>query len=361
MSEVLTETKRDVLSIPMDDEMFGGERFLLVWNIDPLGECCCPQGSRRWSVAGRDGSVEATVGGPGKCGSPGKHPWSPWVEGKRGGFAHGASDAVDLETLRGYPRARVYRPAVTLADVVVVDIDSERALRDFARIRRCIPGRLVAGVAKTPRGWHVYLRVAGWNQKALNLWLDNWLDDWHPTDERKVSRRGLVLDFRTGARRYVVLPDGGARRWAGRGEFLDAVRWAGAGIPPWRMVTEGEGRQAPWNLEMTPALSAHIGRYEAGAAADGFGGDGWADGPGLDLGALEAQLEMWCGRLAGMEPESGRNNALNRIAFFDGAACIRAGMARGEVEEKLRAAAAACDCPGAEGTIRSGLDSGLGS
>lgn len=324
-------------------------KWLLLWSLTPAGECACPEGTYRRSERGH------AVGGPRSCGSaPGKHPWTP-------GFPRGAADAASREEVisrHGEP-GMARRWGVTLQDVLLLDIDSPRAMRSFCRLAHTLPSDKLLGLAATPRGWHVYLDCPGWTQRAVNTWMRAWLQDWHGTDEAKIGWQGYLLDVRTGAHRYAVwpgeCPTDPARRWASAAEFKDAMVWT-----RWRLredlLASPEG--APWNTEMTPEVKAKIKALED-TAVPAVRGRPVSSGP-IGKSSTMADLERWCAKLAGMERDSGRNNMLNQIAFYQGAAAIRAGHDPVSVQRMLLEAARACGCPGAEATLASGLRSGAG-
>lgn len=311
-------------------------RWILLWAVDPAGQCCCRDGSWQREEHG------VSTGGQGTCPSVGKHPVT----------AHGASDAlVRADAVAKYgPLSGRWRWGYTLQDLVLLDLDSEAALRSFYRIRRHVPQDKLLGIAETPRGWHVLLAVPGWNQRALNAQMRAWLGDWHGTDAGRITRRGLLLDVRTGAGRYAVWPDSRerGRRWASAAEFRAALEFSGRGMPRGRMVQDGTA--APWNLEMSVELRAWIAK----AGKDAPPVVAVVAVPGGAAAAWE-ELEYWCRALERMEPETGRNNALNKTAFLSGRPAVASGIPEETVEARLLAAAEKCGCPGAAATIRSGL------
>jgi hypothetical protein len=348
-------TGNELFAVDPGHPTLSGDRWLMLWTVDLLGECTCPGGSSR-----RTGEHGEAIGSAQDCGTgPGKHPWAVRERGREWtGFRRGATDALPMDevvTKYGQPGAR-RRWGMTLSDVMVIDIDSELAAQTFYRIRHHVHIEKMLGIAQTPRGWHVYLHAPGWTQKAVNGAMRSWLRDWHGTDRSKVTVKGMVLDVRTGAHRYTVWPGEGARdrRWVTVAEFRDAINAAGRGMPKDRLITDGT--RAPWNREMTPELAQKISE---------FGQDNYFtqhlrfDGSRSDKLAAWYQLADWCGRLAKMSPESGRNNRLNATAYHAGAAAIHAGVPLDAVRRELLTAAAACSCPGAEPTIESGLRSGL--
>ena len=330
----------------------------MLWGISPTGECCCGRGSTRRQDRGYFalGTTTNCVGS-----GPGKH---PWTDGARG-YEHGAQDADPSQAAAierwGRPGGN-RRWAVTLGDVVVIDLDGPQAVRSFVRMCQHIPDEKIMGAARTPRGWHIYLDAPGWNQRALNQYMRAWLGDWHGTDRTKISRTGLLLDVRTGANRYVVWPDESGepgRRWAGAGEIREILSWAKVGMPDRCLVPDGAA--APWNLELTGELLAEIAR--AGAYVprpDGVTADGQVRG-GVDYAARE--LQRWCGKLETMPPDTGRNSMLNKISYFAGTRAIKAGMTEQQVRTRLRTAAlrSGLNENETDATITSGLVSGLAS
>jgi hypothetical protein len=285
--------------------------------------------------------------------APGKHPWFVVQAGQPYGFRHGVTDALPYRQLLSEygPAGGSRRLAMSLQDVAMLDIDSPEAMQSFYRIRKHVPPSKMLGIAKTPRGWHIYLGVPGWSQKAIHIYMRNWLGSnlWHPVDIRKVSRRGLVLDVRTGPNRYTVWPESRDRHWASAAEFRAALEFAGNGMPQSRMVEDGS--LAPWNLELTPDLRGSIARAGEDRVPQVRQSGGVA--------ATWNELDRWCKVLEGKEPESGRNNTLNHVAYFQGADAIAAGHSEQLVRERLLTAAAASNTPGAAATINSGLTSGL--
>jgi hypothetical protein len=394
-----TELSTDRLTIAADDPRLGGKRFLAVWQVDVLGECCCPAGSRRGG-----GGADALSGGgawgiTGACRTAGKHPWWVRVDGQDVGFPHGTADAVGLEELLALPGGwGTRRAGVCLGDVVVIDIDSPRALRAWVRLADTVPADMFMGVARTPRGWHVWLDLPGWTQASLNRAMALWLGDWHGTDPGKVGVRGWLLDLRTGPGRYVVWPGPefgwlSDRGWARPGEYRAAMSWARRGMrrTMWPvqdpdLVLDGHGETygpghgpgsirsvAPWlqarvAAEVGPDAVDELARWQVSYRdSGGYTSDdvrAWADGLVGDIDAVQeaavAQLDRWCERLAGMGPESGRKNLLNATGFGPGArAAVSGALSLDEVRDRMTQAATACGCPGAAATIRSGLESGV--
>lgn len=333
----------------------GGPRWFLVWNRDVLGECCCWRGSVRV-----DG-----VAGAGSCARPGKHPWITRVDGQSYGFVHGAADALDYGMVadRYGPAGGARQLAVVLDGLLVVDLDGERPVRDFARLASTVPGEKILGVSTSPRGYHVWLDVPGWDQKALNKWLSQWLGKhggWDATDGRKAGRRGYVIDVRTGVNRYVIWPGDdalGQRRWIGVGEFGGVLGRALTGMPSWRILGPGDGR-APWAVDTEDEWLA------SWIAANGGGSDidlsGWAlDGSDTEMEAAWAEMERWLARLESMAAGEGRNNRLNQIAYYSGAKAVAAGHSLEVVRARLCAVGDAVGTHGVAATVDSGLRSGL--
>jgi hypothetical protein len=333
----------------------GGDRWFLVWNRDGLGECCCWRGTVR-----ADG-----VAGAGSCQRPGKHPWVTRVDGELYGFVHGAADALSWEDVadRYGPAGGARQLAVVLDDLLVVDLDGERAVRDFARMSFTVPRERVLGVSTTPRGFHVWLDVPGWNQKALNLWMAQWLSGqggWDPTDGRRAGRRGFLVDVRTGANRYVVWPGGDpVRRWLSRREFGRVLQQQLVGMPAWRMADGSAGSaRAPWAVDTAdPWLAGWIGEHRGGSEIDV---SGWQfDGSDTEMEAAWAEMERWLARLESMPEGSGRNNRLNQIAYYSGAKAVMAGHSLETVRARLCQVGEEVGTHGVAATVASGLSSGL--
>lgn len=337
------------LSISPEDSRLSASRWFYVWGIGLQGECLCPRGS----IHLMDEHAGAYSRFQDCSSAPGKHPWSAVQDGQPIGFRHGVTDAVPYPRLLSQFGAAggTRRLAMSLQDVVMLDIDSTEALQSFYRIRKHVPPSKMLGLAKTPRGFHIYLQCPGWTQKAITLYMRNWLGTnlWHPVDGKKISRRGLVLDVRTGPNRYTVWPESRDRHWASAVEFRSALDFAGNGMPRDRMVTDGS--LAPWNLEMTPELRGSIARA----------GEDRVPQVRVSGGVAETwnELDRWCSVLESKEPESGRNNTLNHVAYFQGSDAIAAGHPEQVVRARLMKAAAASNTPGAAATITSGLTSGL--
>lgn len=335
-----------------------GPRWLYVWNRDPLGECCCWRGTRRVQDSDR-GSV---VGAPGDCTNPGKHPWVVRDGGELVGFAHGAADALAYGELaqRFGPVGGARQLAVVLDDVLVVDLDSPRALRDFARLSFTVPKSKVLGVSTSPRGYHVWLDAPGWNQKALNDAMAAWLEPsggWSGTDEAVAGRKGFLLDVRTGSNRYVVWPgQHPARRWISFADFTEVIRGQLYGMPAWRMGPS-DGK-APWAVDTDDPwirgwIDSRTGGVEIEVGPLNF------DGSDQELEFTWAELERRIDRLDTMGAKTGRNNTLNAVAYYAGSKAVMAGHGYQEVRERLVAAGTAVGTHGVGATVDSGLSSGI--
>lgn len=341
----------NILSVDPKDPRF---RWLMLWSVSPTGECCCPEGSVHRRINDRSG------GSTRDCGNgAGKHPWS--LDGR--GYVHGVEDADESPAAaikRWGPLGGARRWGVTLGDVLVIDIDSERALQSVQRFGKHLPHEKVMGVAKTPRGLHIYVDAPGWTQRSLNWAMRQWLDDWHGTDVSKVSRRGFLVDVRTGPNRYVVWPGQSRdRRWMALGELLRA--WPVKNhMPAHRLVESGE--LAPWNRPMDDELRAKIRGLERDApVADPVVADHLGLGGVTSRTVAENDLRRWSTYLASMPADSGRNNKLNQIAYYQGARAITAGVPEPVVRQRLTIAAQRCGMMDREiePTITSGLSSGL--
>lgn len=333
-----------------------GPRWFLVWNRDQFGECCCWRGTVR-TVDG--------IGSPGSCQRPGKHPWVTRADGELYGFVHGAADALEYEDLmdRYGPAGGARQLAVVLEDLIVVDIDGERALRDFARMAFTVPKQKILGVSTSPRGFHVWLDAPGWDQKALNEWMRQWLapqGGWHGTEERKAGRRGFLVDVRTGVNRFAVWPGSSAeRRWIGVAAFGGVVTRALVGMPAWRMAQQGgETGAGPWAVDTGAAwLKSWLEQHKGGSQIDT---EGYSfEGEQTEMDAAWAELERWCGRLESMAAGQGRNNRLNQISYYSGAKAVMAGHPVELVRARLVEVGEGVGTHGVAATVDSGLWSGL--
>lgn len=334
-----------------------GPRWLYVWNRDTLGECCCWRGAQRREDSGR------AIGQTGSCTSAGKHPWVTRANDELSGFAHGAADALEYPELikRFGPPGGARQLAVVLNDLIVCDLDNPRALRDFARTIFTVPRNRVLAVSTSPRGYHVWLDCPGWNQRALNIEMAQWLYSWHSTDEGIAGRRGFCFDVRTGFNRYVVWPgQHPARRWISPAEFGEVVRQALIGMPAWRMVPSNPDRPGPWQIDATdPTTAERIFTHTQKDLPDIS--DLWRSESGMasDMERTWEELERACDRLLKMEPGSGRNNALNQVAYFSGVRAIVAGHPDQDVADKLITVAEQAGTHGVKATTASGLRAGM--
>lgn len=332
----------------------------MLWAISPTGECCCPAGAVHRRIR------DVAVARPSDCGNgAGKHPWVlESATGKRMGYVRGVVDSDDTPAAaiaKWGPLGGARRWGVTLGDVVVIDIDSVQALQSFQRLGKHLPVEKIMGIARTPRGAHIYVDAPGWTQRSLYWAMREWLDDWHATDPGKTSRRGLLLDVRTGASRYVVWPGASRdRRWMSLGEVLRMWRTGYERIPAHRLVADGA--LAPWNRSMDAELRARIERMERDApVADPVVVDHLGLGGVTSQSVTKNELVRWCKYLSSMPQDSGRNNTLNRISFFQGARAVGAGVPETEVRQLLSTAAQRSGMMDREidPTISSGLTSGL--
>lgn len=353
--------------VPSETGPFAGPRWFYVWNRDQFGECCCFRGSVRIEAG-----PGVAVGMAGTCQRPGKHPWITRVDGELYGFTHGAADAVtwwELADLYG-PPGGARQLAVTLDGLIVVDLDGERSLRDFARMSFTVPRDRILGVSTSPRGYHVWLDCPGWNQKALNTWMSQWLAShggWDGTDPHKAGRRGFLVDVRTGENRFVVWPGSdasGQRRWITRQAFGRVLSRALVGMPAWRMVPaadEGGQGMPPWAVDTADSwLKGWIGEHRGGAEIDldGLRPSSEADGE-LALEQTWADLERWLARLERMGPGTGRNNSLNAVAYHSGTRCVVAGHPLEAVRARLIQVGEQVGTHGVRATVESGLSAGL--
>jgi hypothetical protein len=255
--------------------------------------------------------------------------------------------------------------AVVLDDLLVVDLDGPRALRDFARLAWTVPREKILGVSETPRGYHVWLDVPGWNQKALNRWMAEWLGSWgwHGTSVDGLGRRGLLVDVRTGSNRYVVWPGSSAlgdRRWVDLGEFARLIgRLRADVLPDWLVPGEASGK-APWVVDTVgdPWLAGWIAENQGGSGDISLEGLTFT-GEDSELELTWAELERWLERLRGRAPGTGRNNLLNQVAYYSGTRCIAAGHSVESVRKKIIEVGESVGTHGVRATVDSGLNAGM--
>ena len=329
-----------------------GVRWLLTWKVDVLGDCCCLLGKRRG-------------GGKGVCARPGKHPWKRVVDGESDGFTHGALDAVDtIADLVKWRTAGNRLSAVPGKSVMVVDLDSRQALMTWARIEGggWVPDENRLGVAKSPRGYHVWLRMdsGDWTQAAALEWMRLWLKGHWTTG----GLRGL--DLRCGERSYVVWPeeDGGmdGRWWLSDGKWAEVL---GSVVVPGTEIPEKEHDWGPpWLIDRYDDDQGLEPEYLRVLRDTAYSAQAHADdrievirGLGLEWAAL--RMEQSLEKFRAMAPGSGRNNRLNQIAFFQGSALITLGADWQMVETKLVDAAKLTGTHGIVATVKSGLRAGV--
>jgi hypothetical protein len=351
-----------------------GVKWLKVWGLDALGECMCLIGSRRWRAVDN----YAAVGGAGRCARPGKHPWWIEVDGEPVGFRHGTLQAVDAGTTAGREALAAGGAGTRLAAVpgdrvMVLDLDGDRALATFVRLAAWTWDSLI-GAARTPRGYHVWLRMAtdGWSSRAVKVWLSVWL-----AGQPGIGADGLGgLDVRSGDRAYVVWPEASGernRRWMPTAEWAQIVDRAWAG-PAWDLTwTEPDQWGPPWLAGA--GLGPHAGLDQGHlmntirmTQANGGKGKGGADDADDRLEVISALGQGWAGerldlaleRFAEMAPGAGRNNRLNQIAYYQGATVVwLGGMSFDEVSDRLVAAGQVVGTHGVAATVRSGLGAGM--
>lgn len=321
-----------------------GVTWLQVWDLDPLGECCCLAGTMRWGEGG-------AVGSAGRCARPGKHPWWIELDGEAIGYRNGALAAGDLEQALKWGTAGNRLAAVPGDRVLVLDLDGDRAFRTFVRMSRRMTMESFLGAARTPRGFHVWLRMVtdGWTQSAALTWMRNWLGP---------DMKGL--DLRCGERSYVVWPGGRDRRWMSTVEFQEVVQRAyvpgwdiGPGVlnvddswgPVWLAGGEHEASDEQQAVRRVQARSAGTGEIElppAGALNQEWAWD---------------QLVLACERLEAMPAGSGRNNRLNAVSYIQGATCVWTGIPRDKVVGRLLEAGKVTH--GSTATVASGIGAGM--
>jgi hypothetical protein len=335
--------------------VLGGQRWFYVWNRDPFGECCCWRGTVR----------AEGVGSRGSCARPGKHPWVVRTDGELAGFVHGAADAVEWEELadRYGPVGGARQVAVVLDGLLLVDLDGERPVRDFARLAGSVPGERILGVSATPRGFHVWLDAPGWDQRALNRWMGQWLGSWHGTEERRAGRRGFLLDVRTGPGRYAIWPGAegwGPRRWVDPADFGQVLGRLRAGMPGWRLLPGKVAGKAPWAVDTAGEQMAGWIRDNGGSSGCEIDTSGYGfTGEQSEMDAAWAELDRGIARLAGMQAGQGRNNRLNAVAYYSGAKAVLAGHSLETVRARLVEAGEDVGTHGVRATVDSGLSAGL--
>lgn len=287
--------------------------WLLVWDLDPLGDCCCP---RRAS-----------------CPRPGKHPWWRTARSVNGvdtgveeGFRHGALSALGTraEIPAEWLRAAGNRLAAVPGDsLLVLDLDSDRAWRTFVRVIGDHVSSEFLGASRSPRGWHIWLAMAadGWTQSSARRWMNGWLgDNWGG------------VDIRTGSGSFLVWPGGmhGDRFWVPAAEFAERVAadWQDFSALGLRVGNPAWG--PPWRATGT-RVTEHQKRWSVDAARENP-----LEGlEGMEPEDAWARLDRACVRVA--EAVQGtRNNCLNVAAFYQGAAvCWLDGSAQAEVTRRL--------------------------
>ena len=234
------------------------------------------------------------------------------------------------------------------------------------------------GAAKTPRGYHVWLRTAldGWTGKSALTWLRLWL----AAQDRGVVGRDGGIDIRAGDRSYLVWPGGSGepgRRWMSTAEWSARVAAASAG---WQWDVEWTAVEQwgpPWlaGAAVGPAVAVPAQDREQmvrGVQAAEYAGRGdKASGAG-DEDRLEVVRNMgpeWAAErltlalatLAEMAPGTGRNNRLNQIAYYQGATAVWVGAGSfDQVADELVAGGERAGTHGVRATVRSGLGAGLG-
>lgn len=326
-------------------------KYFAVWGVDADGACLCPKGLRR--VEDRD----ARWAVPGECSRPGKHPVVlPLRGGGLFGFPRGLNDALPWDELvapaRGlWPSARAVggRLAVALpGDVWVLDVDSPAAWSGLVKLFKAGAvtfDRLLA-VARTPRGWHVWVQCgSGWRtgvaQSALNAALD-------------AVRAPRGLEVKTGGG-YVVIPDGIDRFWMEVRDFADIVAGQARTVYGWGAIPVV--RAAALGVEDYSGETGSSSRGERPAAEDEWV---WPSDVSVEYTSGTAMSVLRIAAAAMATVGAGkRNNALNRLGYIEGRDAVDAGCEVGEVVEVLRTAglSAGLSRGEVERTIRSALSS----
>jgi hypothetical protein len=80
---------------------------------------------------------------------------------------------------------------------------------------------------------------------------------------------------------------------------------------------------------------------------------------GMGLEWAEKRLERALEKLAEMPAGSGRNNRLNQIAFFQGAALVWLGEDQGKIADRIGGVARSAGTHGVDATVKSGLRAGV--
>lgn len=323
--------------IPCSDLQWFG-----VWGKNPLGECACPKGSWRQNVR------DAWIAGPGTCERPGKHPMVFTLsDGSTFGFPHGHNSAVPWPEWDGKLRNSVLaaggREAVALPGWIwVLDSDGPYAWSSLVRLFKAgvVGFDDVMGAAKTPRGWHVWIKMEhdGWRLGSAQNTLNKILD-------KLKCKPGLEAKSAGG---YVVWPDGLERRWMTVEGFADAVAWHSRTHYGWGSAWKPP---APDKVEKIARLEAPLPPTTSPEPSP------LPDVPSADaLTTTWVNLGLQCGWLS-RSREGARNNSLNRAAYLEGRAAIAAGHQRSDVARLLYVAArqAGLDHGETQRTIESGL------
>ena len=320
------------------------EVYFAVWNVFD-GMCTCPNGVGRRPGERDDVWVQVV----GNCTSPGKHPFVLYGESGSLGFPSGHKDAVAWDRwaqVEGAVVALGGRLAVAVPDDFwVLDVDSQDAWRGLVRLFKS--GALsfddVRAVARTRRGWHVWIKMAlrGWRTSTAGQTLGLSL---------RSVRGPEGLEVKSGGG-YVVAPEGRERRWIGVHEFASAIAadasvtygWGSASRVPrveWRLVEGVAPEPGP-----LPEEQVLVGR------------EVWDSAMVAQAGATaRLELEARAARLT-MVREGGRNNALNACAWFAGRQAVAAGVPYEDVASLLVGCGVAAGLGVREcvATVRSGL------